>query len=211
MAGALSPTADAPGRYSIGRYRDVELEVAVWDAVGAAVDLSCAGMFTHEVDAAPLLGGLLDLDAALDGALLRLRGEGVFQGEELETVLIATPPSPIRGQTLMLIGLGEPSNWTPAVMTRAARVAVREGVRLGARSVSFAPGMLDSGLTPTGASQAMLGGVTSALDAEHRLVALGLTQGPSLQTWTFAAGAAHAQMAAEQFRAELLRIQTTNV
>jgi len=211
MAGDLFPTADTPSRYPIGLYRDVELEVAVWDAVGATADLSCAGMFAHEVDAAPLLGGLLDLDAALDGALLRLRGEGVFRGDELETVLIAKPPSPIRGQALMLIGLGEPSKWVPEVMMRAARVAVREGARLGARGVSFAPGMLDSGLTPTGASRAMLRGVTSALDAEHRLAALGLTQGPSLQTWTFAAGAAHAQMAAEQFRAELLRIQTPGV
>ena len=197
---------DPPARrLGFGSYRGVALDVAVWDAVGADVDISFAGMFTRELGRS-ISGGLLHLDAALGGALLALRAEGVFRGDELETILLTTPPPPIRGRALMVIGLGDPEAWRAELMARATSCALSEAVRLGAKSASFAPGLLDSGpepaTTPNGA-EAMLRGVVRAIDAQHRLCEAGLVRPPMLRQWTFGAGASHADGAVEQFRAAL--------
>lgn len=199
-----------PEHRIVGTYRGVVIDVAAWDAVGAMVELSCAGMFTHEVGDAPLVGGLLDLDTALDGRLRTLRAERSFRAERMETVMLRTLPTVIRAEAVLMIGLGSPEDWTADVMEQATRVAVREANRVGAESAGIAPGMLDSGLTPdrTGsASSAMLRGVVGAIDAEMRLAELGLALQPSMKSWTFGTGAAHLDDATSRFRAALQSIE----
>ncbi len=202
----MTPQSDQPPRrFAIGSYRGIALDVAAWDAVGADVDLSCACMFAHEVGPS-ISGGLLHLDTALSGALLRLRAEGVFRGDEMETMLLSTLPTTIRGRALMIIGLGDPKAWRSDLMENATRYAVNEAMRQGTSSAGFAPGLLDSGLQPTVTSKAgdaMLRGVIRAIDTHHRLFERGLAALPTLRRWTFGAGASHAEAASEQFRRAL--------
>jgi hypothetical protein len=199
-----------PEHRIVGTYRGVVIDVAAWDAVGAMVELSCAGMFTHEVDHAPLVGGLLDLDTALEGRLLTMRAAQAFRADRMETVMLRTLPPVIRAEAVLMIGLGSPEDWSAEVMEHATRVAVREANRVGAESAGIAPGMLDSGLTPdrTGdATSAMLRGVTGAIDAELRLVELGLALQPTMKSWTFGTGAAHLEDATSRFRAALRSVE----
>jgi Cytosol aminopeptidase family, N-terminal domain len=204
------PAAPPARQIGIGAYRGVTLNVAVWDAVGAEVELSCAGMFAREAGPA-LVGGLLHLDTAIGGALLRLRNDGAFRGDEMETLLLSLLPRPIRAKSLLVIGLGDPATWRPHIMERATRCAVSEAMRLGFSSAGIAPGLLDSGLGPAfiaGGGDAMLAGVVGAIDAAHRLMDAGLAASLSLTQWTFGAGASHAETVADQFRDSLMSLRS---
>jgi hypothetical protein len=204
------PVAPPARQIRIGAYRSVTLNVAIWDAVGAEVDLTCAGMFAREAGPA-LVGGLRHLDAALGGALLRLRSDGAFRGDEMETLLLSPLPQPIRAKALLVIGLGDPATWHPQIMERATRCAVSEAIRLGFSRAGIAPGLLDSGLDPAviaGGSDAMLAGVVGAIDAAHRLEDACLAAALSLARWTFGAGASHAEATADQFRDGLTSLRS---
>jgi hypothetical protein len=201
MTGGASPSVP---RIGFGTYRGVTLDVAVWDAVGADVDLSCACMFTHEIGPGPS-GGLADLDGALSGALLALRRDGIFRGELMDTLTL-TPASRIRGRSLLIVGLGDPDAWDPRVMARATRYLVAAANDRGVATAAIAPGMLDSGLpaaSTQGGSEAMLNGVITGIDASHHLADIGLAPPPSLTAWTFGAGPAHAEEVAENLRRSL--------
>jgi hypothetical protein len=161
-------------------------------------------MLTHEVDNAPLEGGLLDLDNALDGRLLLLRSGGTFLAQRLETLLLATVPPTVKGGAVLMIGMGSPEEWLPDMMEQVARVACREAIKLKVQSAGIAPGMLDSGLTPDrtgGATEAMLRGITQAIDDAARLAELGLSSPSLLESWTFGAGPAHLDGVTDHFRA----------
>lgn len=192
-------------RHALGNRQGVSLEVAVMDGVTADVDLSFACMFTRELGDGPH-GGLLHLDNALSGALVRLRSEGVFRGEPMETLLISQPPAGIAARAVMVIGVGDPLVWSPEVTARAAATAIRAAVQLGVASAAFAPGMLDAGLAPAatyGVAPAMMKAVIDAIDAHARVAASGLAQASSLRRWVFDAGPASFQAAIEQFQAAL--------
>jgi len=196
MTGGASPSGR---RIGFGTYRGVTLEVAVWDAVGADVDLSCACMFTHEIGLGPT-GGLADLDGALSGALLALRRDGIFRGELMDTLMLIPPASRIRGRALLIVGLGDPNAWDALVMSRVTRYIVAAANNRGAASTGIAPGLLDSGLSAAlthGGSEMMLDGVVAGIDAAYHLADIGLAPPPSLTTWTFGAGPAHAEDVAE--------------
>jgi len=191
-------------RIGFGNYRGVALDVAVWDAVGAEVDLSCACMFTREIGPGPT-GGLEHLDQALSGALLGLRRDGIFRGDFLETLMLA-PASRIRGGALLIVGLGDPDAWKAPMMSRVTRYIVAATNSRGLASAGIAPSLLDSGLPAArtgGGSVAMLDGVVTAIDAAHHLAEIGLAPPPSLTAWTFGAGSAHAEEAADGFRNRL--------
>ncbi len=91
------------------------------------------------------------------------------------------------------------------MLERALRVAAREAVRLGVKTVAFAPDLLDAGHTEQSTAYSaseMLRGVIGALEAERQLSALGLTPPLQLKQWSFDAGTAHITTAVEQFRRE---------
>jgi hypothetical protein len=191
---------------TLGQHGQVAVEIAGWDGVGASVDLSCACMFTHEAQGAPLAGGLAHLDQALGGGLLALRRDGLFRADRGESLFIATPPAGVRARALLVVGLGTPEDWSPAVMEAAVRQVVGAAFFRPFRSIAFAASMLDGGLTPArtaGAGAAMLRGLIAGLDAAARLQAMNWLEPLALQRWVFDVGAARFDAAARQFRSDL--------
>ncbi len=205
------PDTEAPRRHPIGRAQGVEFDVVAWDGAHADVALSVACMFRREAAGAVIRGGLLHLDQALGGALTALRSSGDFRADEMETLLIQTPPAGVRAKQLLIIGLGDPETLSSGLLERAIRVAVREAVRAGAASVAFAPSLLDagvvSGVTGDGAV-AMLRGALRALAAESRLAALGLSPPPRLTRWSFDAGPTHLDSVGGEFGEAFARLTT---
>jgi len=189
----------------LGVWQGVALDVVTVDGAAADVDLSFACMFRRELGGAPR-GGLLHLDDALSGALIRLRDEGVFLGEPMETLLVRSPPSGVAARAVMVIGMGEPMEWTATVTGRAVATAIRAAMQLGVASAAFAPSLLDTGLEPKateGVAAVMMQAVTRAIDVQARIAASGLTPAPSLRRWVFDVGPKGFAGATEQFQAAL--------
>ena len=185
-------TEQTPERLPIGTLDGVEFDVVAWGPAQADVDFSVACMFEHEQDGAPVAGGLLGLDTALGGRLTALRASGAFRAQEMETILISLPPGTIPARAVLVIGLGKPETLDGDRLRRATRVAMREAIRHGARSLAFAPSVLDGGHTDNAGldmPRMMMDGMLSALHAEHALAAAGLAPPPSMQRCTFDVGA----------------------
>lgn len=194
--------ASSPARLPIGIADGVQFDVVAWGPAQADVDFSVACMFEHEVDDAGISGGLLGLDQALGGQLSRLRAEGWFRAQEMETLLITLPPAGMAPRALLVIGMGDPATLDGERLRRATRVAMREAIRHGAQSMAFAPSVLDAGHTdnaPLDMQNVMLDGMLGALRAEHALAAAGLAPPPSIRHCTFDVGAPRLLAAAQQF------------
>ncbi|WP_445143390.1 M17 family peptidase N-terminal domain-containing protein [Dyella sp. Tek66A03] len=194
---------------TIGVFHDVSIAVAAWDGAGAAVDLSFACMFEREITGTGPTGGLRHLDDALGGALTELRRAGYFRANPMETLLVSRPPAPVVARAVMVVGLGDPSVWSPAVTAAAAATAARAAVQQKALSAAFAPSLLDAGLAPSatsGVAAVMLAAVAGAIAAQVRIAAIGLAPPLSLRQWVFDVGAAHFDTVAEQFRLALERL-----
>jgi len=198
----MSEAASSPVRIPIGARLGLAIDCVAWDAVGADVDLSIAGMFTHEASGVALKGGLLHLDQALGGALAKLRAEGPFRAELAETLVLNRLPKAFQAKGLMIVGLGDPLSINPSRLAQATHAAFRQAARLRAQSVAFAPSLLDSGLGPgavESAPTAMLQGLLDGIAAERRLIALGLSGRLRLSRWSFDAGASHIGEVANAF------------
>ncbi|SDA11565.1 M17 family peptidase N-terminal domain-containing protein [Sphingomonas sp. NFR15] len=195
-------------RRAIGSLKGVAVDVAGWDGVGAAVDLSCVCMFEREMPGTSIAGGLLHLDVALGGALSRLRTETVFRAKDMDFLVLDQLPAEIGSAAVLIIGLGDPLAWTPSVMERSVMLAAGIAHERRVASVAFAPSLLDSGIKATGDTPAaMLGGLNSALRRLERTATLELASRPPLRSWTFDAGIAHLDGAEAQFRAALTVIE----
>lgn len=170
----------------IGAWAGVGIAVAPVDAVTAAVDLAAAGVFMHELSPDGAVGGLRHLDQAVGGAVMRLRGDGVFGAVPGEILALSTPRAPVVASTVLLVGMGDPQQWAPAILETAMIAAANEALRRGAVSASFAPSLLDSGIVvsdPTEVALAMLKGLLAALDAYPQRI--------DLKHWVFCTGASH--------------------
>jgi len=190
----------------VGAIAGVTVEVAAWDGVGAAVDLSCACIFTHEIGGSPPQGGLAHLDNALGGRLLALRNDGHFPASLGDSLLIDTPPPAIAARALLVVGLGAPEGWTSDGLSAAVRLAGTIALARRAGSVAFAPSMLDSGLLPPqtqNAPRAMVAGLAAALNANARLQEITLAGEAMLERWYFDVGEARFDQAVTQFHAAL--------
>jgi len=195
-------TQQTPERLAIGTFDGVEFDVAAWGPAQADVDFSVACMFEHEQDGAPVAGGLLGLDTALGSQLTTLRASGNFRAQEMETILISLPPTTIPARAVLVIGLGKPETLDGDRLRRATRVAMREAIRQGARSLAFAPSVLDGGHTDNAGldmPRMMMDGMLGALRAEHALAAAGLAPPPSVQRCTFDVGAPRLHSSGEEF------------
>lgn len=194
----------APERLAIGATDGVTFDVVAWGPAQADVDFSVACMFEHELAGAPLAGGLLGLDQALAGQLTQLRASGAFRAQPMETLLISLPPASVAARALLVIGLGAPESLDGERLHRATRVAMREAIRHGARSMAFAPSVLDGGHTDNAGldmPRVMIEGMLSALRAEHVLAVAGLAPPPSLQHCTFDVGAPRLHSSGQAFAA----------
>ncbi|MFA9285633.1 M17 family peptidase N-terminal domain-containing protein [Comamonas sp. SY3] len=179
----------------------MRLELVTVDATGARVDLSCACMFTHEVDHQPMAGGLAHLDAALGGQLAQARRDGAFRAQPLETLLITPPAGAVQAPAIVVIGMGHPEDWSPATSAAAVACALRVGHLRGARSVAIAPSILDTGIhSDEDVNGPMLHGFKTQLDAQHQLHSLGLAAAPAIEHWVFDTGAAHFPHKLQQYQ-----------
>jgi hypothetical protein len=199
-----------PNTFPVGQHLGVEIDVGVWNAVSAPVDLSVACMFSHERGGAALTGGLLHLDQALGSSLIQLRAETAFRAEAMDTLLIRRPPSPVQAKTLMIIGLGDPDAWRAELMVRAVASILVMSAALRAASVALAPSLLDAGLqagTLGDVGGAMMDGLVSGLTSARRLATLGLDEPLALRRWTFDANGGHAAVVATTFSRALAETQ----
>lgn len=195
---------DTPQRLPIGHADGVAFDVVAWGPAQADVDFSVACMFEHELGGAPVAGGLLGLDTALGGQLTALRASGAFRAQPMETLLISLPPAALAARAVLVIGLGAPETLDGDRLRRATRVAMREAIRHGARSLAFAPSVLDGGHTDNAGldmPRMMLDGMLGALRAEHALAQAGLAPPPSVQQCTFDVGAPRLHSSGEAFAA----------
>ncbi len=185
---------------TIGVWRGVRIDVAPRDSVSVEVMVASAGVFTHEIGRTRPGGGLGNLDAALGGAITRLRTDGIFRAETGDVLTLSAPARPIHATTVLAIGLGDPAAWTAATMRQAVATGARETIRIEAVSAAFAPSLLDSGLDPdslAGTPDAMLAGLFDALsDAPAR----------TLSRWVFCVGAGRFETVVEVFRASFDRL-----
>lgn len=191
---------------TIGVLHGVSIAVAAWDSAMAAVDLSFACMFERELNNAGPAGGLRHLDDALGGALAELRRAGYFRATPMETLLISRPPATVVARAVMVVGLGDPSIWSPAVTAEAAATAVRAAIQQRVESAAFAPSLLDAGLTSSDTSDVaatMLKAVADAIAAQARIAAIGLAPSHLLRQWVFDVGAAHLDTVTDHFQATL--------
>jgi hypothetical protein len=156
-----------------------------------------------------MAGGLLALDQALGGELSRLRAVGAFRAQPMETLLVTMPPPGLIARAVLVIGMGDPALLAGDVLRRACRVAMREAIRYGARSMAFAPSVLDAGHTDNAAldmQAVMLDGMLGALRAEHMLANAGLAGAPLLRHCTFDVGAPRLQAAGRAFAEAFARL-----
>lgn len=198
-----------PIRLPIGTSDGVVFDVVAWGPAQAAVDVSVACMFEHEMGGAGMAGGLLALDQALGGQLARLRTAGAFRAQPMETLLVTTPPAGIAARAVLVIGLGDPAALDGEVLRRATRVAMREAIRHGATSMAFAPSVLDAGHTDNAAldmQHVMLDGMLGALRAEIMLAEAGLARMPLLRHCSFDVGAPRVDAAGRGFAAAFARL-----
>ena len=196
----------------IGTADGVVFDVVAWGPAQADVDFSVACMFEHELGHAGIAGGLLALDQALGGQLTRLRATGAFRAQPMETLLVTLPPPGMVPRAVLVIGLGDPAVLDGETLRRATRVAMREAIRFGARSMAFAPSVLDGGHTDNAAldmQHVMMDGMLGALRAEHMLADAGLATSPALRHCTFDVGAPRAQGAGLAFAAAFARSTAT--
>jgi hypothetical protein len=196
-------------RLPIGTADGVVFDVVAWGPAQADVDFSVACMFEHEVDGAPMAGGLLALDTALGGQLTTLRAAGAFLAQPMETLLVTMPPPGVKARAVLVIGMGDPAALDGGTLRRATRVALREAIRHGATSMAFAPSVLDAGHTDNAAldmQHVMLDGMLGALRAEQMLAAAGLAAPLTLRQCSFDVGAPRVQAAGAGFAAAFGRL-----
>jgi hypothetical protein len=201
--------ATLPIRLPIGSADGVVFDVVAWGPAQADVDFSVACMFEHELGQAGIAGGLLALDQALGGQLTRLRAAGAFRAQPMETLLVTSPPPGMVPRAVLVVGLGDPAVLDGDMLRRATRVAMREAIRFGARSMAFAPSVLDGGHTDNATldmQHVMMDGMLGALRAEHMLADAGLAGKPVLRHCTFDVGAPRAQAAGFAFAAAFARL-----
>lgn len=176
-------------QFLIGQYKKLNLNIVTWDGVTAEVDLSCGCLFEHEVDHAPVQGGLADLNQTLNGKLLQIRQQKLFQAVRYETILFDQPQPNIQSEKVLLIGMGSPEDWSTADTAKAVQIAFRTAQQLGLESVAFAPSILDTGIQlKTDLSAVLVQALLDVYDAQLELEQLGLVKPCTVQNWYFDAG-----------------------
>ena len=136
----------------------VTIELKVQGPAGQDTPLQVACLFEYTegdiFNSPPALpdsvNGMVHLDKALHGLITEIRKSGRFQGYALETLLLIPTSGTIPAKRLLLIGLGERTEFKAELMEEVATVAYREADRLGVVSFSYASDLKDAGVdSPT--------------------------------------------------------------
>ncbi|MBJ9985603.1 peptidase M17 [Acinetobacter sp. S40] len=176
-------------RKTIGTYKKLKIEIVTWDGVTAEVDLSCGCLFHHEINGMTMQGGLADLDHALDGKIHTIRDKNLFDATRFDHLLLNQSQTSIYAPQVLLIGMGDPEEWTLEHTAKAVQIAYKVGNSLGVSRVAFAPSLLDTGLKPEGdLGGHLLQAVIQAHHAYIQMEQLGLVKKATIQNWIFDAG-----------------------
>ncbi|ANH80156.1 peptidase M17 [Niabella ginsenosidivorans] len=169
-----------------GTVDGVKLTGWVQGPAAAAADLQIACVFEYtEGDIfnsppalPPALNGLIHLDRALKGQLTKIRKSGKFDGHYLETFYLNLSKGTIAGRKLLLIGLGNRSNFNEDIMIAVGKVATREALKLGVKNFAFASDIKDAGIDSKTAVVAgnVARGVINEYKAQNLLKSQGLTK-----------------------------------
>lgn len=140
------------------------------------------------------------------------RANGVFEAKRGEILLIDRPPDAVGAAAVLVVGLGDPDDWSTDVMAGAVSTAYASAVLMRVTSVAFAPGMLDSGLSgaqTAGAVAKMIEALTSAIAKRGWLRDEALARESSVRQWVFDVGAARYEDAVAEFAAAIRNIGST--
>lgn len=142
----------------LGKVDGVDIEAVVQSPSAQATPLQIVCLFAYvEGDifnsppALPKeLNGMVHVDEALHGLITELRKTNKFEGKFLETLLIVPPANSVSAKKLLLIGLGNRSDFKPEMMRLVGLTGMREALRLQAASYSHASDLKDAGIdSPT--------------------------------------------------------------
>jgi hypothetical protein len=148
-------------------------------------------VFKHKPGGDTYVESMKVFDDKLGGIVSALRDRGEMVGELGETLLFDAPASSIKPSRVLLIGLGEESRISLDALRVVGRVALRESVRLGVTTVTFAPTIRDQGNTTIDVGdgdRAVIEEVLLAYATEKQLQAQGLAPSYTLASWTIEAG-----------------------
>jgi hypothetical protein len=143
----------------------------------------------------PLRGALLEINEKLRGLLDQMRKPTLFRGELGETILMVPPVGTLPAKKFMLIGLGDSQTFTPQRMELIGSIVYGESNRMGIAHPSFAPTILDGGVTKfaTGQiSEEFVAGFLRAARVEAVLGGAGASEASAVQDLTYLAGPSHA-------------------
>lgn len=151
---------------NLGNYRSVHFQTGAVDPVGDRFDLLIVGM--PEISRAAQFGGIAcELDAALSGTLSHLRAGSVFDGHSGETLILSSPPSPVRSGALLIVGMGDADHVDAPKLGRLVAIAMRAALQLDTRSAACLLSLLrvDATLEDVrNAASAMMTGALEAID-----------------------------------------------
>jgi Cytosol aminopeptidase family, N-terminal domain len=142
-----------------------------------------------------LHGSLVEANEKMKGLLDKIRKPALFRGDLGETIVVVPPAGSLAAKKLLIIGLGDSQNFTLQRMEFVGSIVYRESNRLGVAHPSFAPTILDGGVTKfnTGeVAERFYAGFLRALRTHTLLRNEGASTAPALQDLTFLAGPAHA-------------------
>jgi hypothetical protein len=179
----------------------IQLSIKLVGPYMEAADLQIICLFRHKNSGDTYQGAAKDTDAHLGGVLSALRDRGEFVGELGETVLFTPPKGAIPAKRFMVVGLGEEKDLSLDTLRVVGRIAAREGVRLRATHVAWAPVIRDEGnssIDVGAGDRAFAEQMLSAYDTEKRLQAQGLAPKFSIETFVIEAGPAFFDSAVKQ-------------
>ena len=142
-----------------------------------------------------LHGALIETDEKLKGTIQAMRGPALFKGELGETVLLTPPAGTLAAKRLLIIGLGDSQTFTPERMRTVGEIAFMEADRLGISHPSFAPTVIDGGVTKFTTAQVSYQVVLGFLDAlatERLLESKGAAGGSKVTDFIYLAGVKYA-------------------
>jgi len=170
------------------------VDVLVQGPTEAPGDLQIICLFSS-VPENKLLASLATMDQQLGGLLTAIRRPALFRGDLGETLLLTPKPGVIAAKRLLIVGLGDRTNFTAAREELVGEIVYAESERLGVAAPTFAPTVIDGGFTGTDTGTIGAEFITGFL--RGRAIAAELHDGktgpaPVVARLTFLAGAAHA-------------------
>jgi hypothetical protein len=139
----------------VGKIDGVDIEVIVQSPSAQLTPLQIICLFEYTegdiTNSPPALpkeeNGLVNVDEAFHGLITDLRKTKKFAGESLETLLLIPPKNVIPARKVLLLGLGNWTDFNPEKMKMIGVTGMREALRLGVHSYSHASDLKDAGIT----------------------------------------------------------------